>query len=104
MEYVNYEAAKQKADTIYRIAEDVSKLFNGAIQEMDANIGNKDVWHGESASNFKAKWDEFTNEFNIQLQHILTIKDKIEYTRAEMLRAEQEMQSATNSAMNDAMR
>ena len=104
MEYVNYDAAKQKANSIYNIAEQVNGLFNEAMREIDEKIGNQNVWSGAAAADFKSKWNEFTNEFNVQLQHILTIQDKIEYTRAEMHRAEQEMQNASNAAVSDAMR
>ena len=104
MEHINYEVAKQKADAIYNTAEEVNRLFNDAIREMDANIGNREVWQGGAASHFKTKWEEFTKEFNTQIQHILTIEDKIEYTRSEMHRTEQEMQNATTTAVSDAMR
>lgn len=103
MEYVNYGVAKQKAETIYNIADEVNRLFNDAVREMEAKIENKEVWRGAAASDFKSKWNEFTNEFNIQLQHILTVKDKIEYTRSEMQRSEQEMQNAAASSVSSAI-
>ena len=102
-EYIDYNVAMQTINEINGISDEIGQNFRNTINEIESNIGQKSVWQGAAASQFKQKWDAFTVEFTNQLNLIATLNDKALYTKNQMEQAESQMASAAASAVDQAI-
>ena len=65
----------ETASAVYALAEEVNNNFKKLQDDLDSTIGT-DVWNGERARAFKAKWDEFATCFKPVVEKIIEISGK----------------------------
>lgn len=59
----NYDDATMTMQTIETLTDELNNILNQMNGIVEDNINNPNVWKGESATSFKAKWDEFAKDF-----------------------------------------
>ena len=79
-----YEDASARAREVEAAADEINKILQTLVSEVDSNINNASVWTGVSADKFKATWDGCAENFNDFVNHIKNIQQKIDYTANEI--------------------
>lgn len=86
---LEYETASAQAKVVMAQADEINRILNSLVSEVEANINNSSVWTGDSANKFKGAWDRCADNFNTFVNHIKTIQEKIDYTANEVKQFDQ---------------
>ena len=87
---LDYELASAQARVIEADAEEINRILQALISEVEANVNNVGVWTGVSAEQFKSTWERCSENFNSYINHIRTIQEKIDYTATEVSKFDQQ--------------
>ena len=74
----NYEEAKNTMKKVQDEAQKVKTYLNKCDSIINDNVGVKNRWSGERATNFKQKWEKASAEFNSFVQLINKYATKID--------------------------
>jgi len=81
---LDYELASAQARVVEANADEINRILQNLVSEVNSNINNSSVWTGDSANKFKNAWDGCAENFNTFVNHIKTIQEKIDYTATEV--------------------
>ena len=81
---LDYEAASAQARVVEANADEINRILQALVNEVQSNVNNSSVWSGSSANKFLSKWNECADSFNAFVTHVKTIQQKIDYTATEV--------------------
>ena len=85
---INYEAAMTSANNIESARAQVTNNFNAMKDEVNSKIGTS-VWSGVRANEFKNKWNEFASNFDVCLNQLANVREKVEAAHEAYLQLDQ---------------
>lgn len=88
----NYEEAKSTMKKVQDEAQKVKTYLNKCDSIINDNVGVKNRWSGERATNFKQKWEKASADFDSFVQLINKYATKID----ESYKAHKQFDEATN--------
>ncbi|MBE6155552.1 MAG: hypothetical protein E7164_02200 [Firmicutes bacterium] len=88
---LDYDRASAQARIVEANADAINRTLQNLLAEVEANVGNNNVWSGVSAREFLDKWNNCADSFNSFVNHIRTIQQKIDYTSTEVSTFDQQM-------------
>lgn len=87
---LDYDAASAQAKIVDADATAVEAILEDLVQQVEANVNNSSVWSGESARTFMDAWQNCADDFGNFVQHLRTVRDKIDLTADEVRKFDQQ--------------
>ena len=81
---LDYELASAQARVVEANADEINRILQTLVTEVQSNVNNSSVWSGVAANNFLNTWNNCADSFNNFVNHIKTIQQKIDYTATEV--------------------
>ena len=81
---LDYEMASAQARVVEANADEINRILQNLISEVQSNVNNSSVWSGAAANKFLNVWNQCSDSFNNFVNHIRTIQQKIDYTATEV--------------------